>query len=304
MRILSDQDIDRVPLNVLNDAISAHIVADAAGDASSPPRHIVDISRGAVSLSVGGRNGYAGFRASETFHSPDAEHEEQIVAGWDTTTGNLFGIAVGDRLGAIRTGCIGGIALDVMAPREVKTLALIGTGKLAESQLAAAIALRQFQQIRIYGRQPVAATELAKVYRQKTQTPIQISSTPEEAVHNADIVILASASATEPVISTDWVAPHAHITTIGPKTKTRHELPIGLVHRAKIIASDSPQQILASPTHFLQGEQSAKRIKHLGGLIGKFNPDKDRGITLFLSSGLAGTEVAALKAAVGFLSTS
>lgn len=303
MRILTDQDIDRVPLRVFSDAISAHIVADAAGEASSPPRHVVDISRGAVSLTVGGRNGYAGFRASETFHGLDTEHEEQIVAGWDTTSGKLFGIAVGDRLGAIRGGCIGGIALETMAAHDAKTLALIGTGKQAESQLAAAIALRHFQEVRIYGRRPVAANELAKTFRQKIQTPIQISSTPEEAVHNADVVILAT-DATEPIIDADWLSPHAHITTVGPKTKTRHELPIGVIHRAKVIASDSPQQILASDEHFLKDQTVVKRVKHLGGLIGKFNPDKDRGITLFLSSGLAGTEVAALKAAVNFLSTS
>lgn len=303
MRILTDADIDRVPLRVISDAVRAHIVADAQGEASAPPRHVVNMGRGEISLTVGGGSNYAGFRAYETFHSADTTQEEQVVAGWNPNTGKLFGLATGDRLGTIRTGCIGGIALDTMASRRVKTLALIGTGKQAATQLEAALGLRQFEQIRIYSRHPVAANALCKNFRHKTQIPIVVPSTPEEAVHNADIVILATDSA-EPVIDADWVAPDAHVTTLGPKTKSRHELPIGLVHRAKVIASDSPQQIMANEDHLLQGEQALKRMVHLGSLVGKFNSDRERGITLFLSSGLAGTEVAALKAAVDFLAPS
>jgi len=302
MRILTDQDIDRVPPRVYREAIRAHLIADASGEASSPPRHVVGINRGTISVAAGGRSGYAGLSAHESFHGPDADHHEQLVAGWDTSTGSLFGLAVGDRLDAVGTGCMGSLALDCLAPHTARTMALIGVGKQAEAQLAAAISLRSFEQIRIYGRQPVAATALAKQFRGRTQTPIQIAGSPEEAVHNADVVILATDSS-EPVIDADWVAPHAHVTSVGPRTKQRHELPIGLAHRARLIASDSPQQIRASDDHFLKGEVALKRLEHLGSLIGKFNPDKNRGMTLFLSSGLAGVDVAALRAAVDFLET-
>ncbi len=300
MHILTDQDIDRVPQRNYDAAIRAHLIADAHGDAAGSSRHVTDIGRGSISVSASGRNGYAGISAEETFHRPDTEQQEQLVAGWDTNTGGLFGLAVGDRLGAISTGCIGGLALDCLAPHKVKSLALIGVGKRAEAQLASAISLRTFEQIRIYGRQPVAATALAKQFRTRTQTPIQISGSPEEAVHNADIVILATDSS-EPVIDADWVAPHAHVTSIGPRTRLRHELPIGLVHRAKLLVSDSPQQVRNSADHFLQGEVALKRLEHLGGLVGKFNPDKNRTMTLFLSSGPAGADIAALRAAVDFL---
>ncbi len=299
MQILRDDDIDRVPLTVLIAAIRAHIVADAAGDASAPPRHVTEMDRGVVSLTVGGSGGYAGFRAYETFHAPQSD-EDQIVAGWDTGTGRLFGMALGQRLGALRTGCIGGVALDVMTPRRARTLALIGTGQQAETQLAAALAVRDFADVRIYSRRPVAANELARRYRRSTNGTIGIAGTPEEAVHKADVVILAT-SATQPVIDADWVAPHAHVTTIGPKAAGRHELPVALARRARAVASDSPQQIRAMKDHFLEGEAALKKLKHLGALADTLDPDRDRGMTLFLSAGLAGTEVAALRAAIDHL---
>lgn len=303
MRILQDEELDMVPLKLMCTAIRQHIEADARGEATSPPRHIVNMPQGGMNFTAGGGEGYAGFKAYETLGSAPKEADEQVVAGWNTEDGRLLGVALGDRLGALRTGCIGGIALDIMASRNAKILAVIGTGQQAETQLDAALELREFEDIRLFSRRPVAANDLAKKIRHKTKAKIHISATPEEAVHNADVVLLVTNSG-EAVVDADWIAPDAHVSTIGPKTRQRHELPLAIVRRARVIASDSPQQILDQADHFLKGQRVEPQIKHLGSLIGKFDPDRNRGMTLFLSSGLGGTEVAALKAAVDFLDQS
>ena len=51
-------------------------------------------------------------------------------------------------------------------------------------------------------------------------------------------------------------------------------------------------------THMLWEQPAYNRISHLGDMIDSFDPDADRGLTLFLSAGLAGTEVACLAAAL------
>jgi len=301
MRILTDQDIERVPRGILNDAIKAHIVADAEGVAASPPRHNVAMDRGAVTLAVGGGNGYAGFSAHENFNHAGNEHQDQVTAGWDTTNGKLLGLAIGDQLGNLRLDCIGSIAADTLASQKTKTLALIGSGQEARAQLTMAASTRQLENVRIFDAKPVAAAELAKQFGASSTANVTVSGSPEEAVKNADMVILATNNS-QPAIDASWIAPGAYVTSCGPQSKGRHELPIGIAHRAKTICSDSPQQILADPDHFLHGESALKRMVHLGSLVGTFNPDRERGITLFLSSGVAGSDVAALKAAIGFLS--
>lgn len=266
-RMPESADVDRMPHDALASAIRAHLIADAGNRETTEPASSDDRDRPPSAGDVGRVRKLA-----------DGNLSEMIAA------------------------CVGGLALDVLAPRNARSLALIGVGKQAEAQLEAALGLRDLRQIRIYGHRPVAATELAKQFRNKTSIPIDISSSPEEAVHNADIVILASNSS-EPAIDADWVAPHAHVTSMGPRSRAKYEVPFGLVYRAKTIASDSPQHIAADEDHFLAGDKVMNRLKHIGGLIGKFNPDKQRSMTLFLSSGLADTELAALKAAADFLKT-
>lgn len=66
------------------------------------------------------------------------------------------------------------------------------------------------------------------------------------------------------------------------------------------IACDSPQQIAAmGAEHMLHGHPEAGRIMHLGdpGVLEK----RGAGPSLFLSSGLAGSEVAALAAVLAYL---
>lgn len=185
----------------------------------------------------------------------------------------------------IGLGCIGGIALDVMAPQKARSLAIIGTGEQARAHLDSAVRTRRFADIRIYGPRPVAATEIAKAYAKKLGFGLTVSSTPEAAVHNAQVIILATNSP-EPVIDADWVAPHAHITTVGPHSRARYELPLGLIQRCRTIATDDLEAVRENADHLLAGNPALKRMVQIGDLIGKFNPDRGRGMTLFMAEGV------------------
>ena len=87
------------------------------------------------------------------------------------------------------------------------------------------------------------------------------------------------------------------MTTVGPKFVDRHELPLDIIDRAKLIVSDSPQQILGQgENHMFHG--NGANIQHLGSsdyALGEGD------VTLFLSAGLSGTEVVALSAAIDYL---
>jgi ornithine cyclodeaminase/alanine dehydrogenase-like protein (mu-crystallin family) len=128
MRVLSDSDIDRVPFSIILEAVRAHVIADFLGQTLSPPRHVAEFGDGGLVFTVGGNADLAGFRAYETFSKPALEKEDQLVAVWDRASRRLSGVAIGDRLGALRTGALGGVAIDRMAPKKVRRLAVIGAG--------------------------------------------------------------------------------------------------------------------------------------------------------------------------------
>lgn len=296
MRIFTDQDLEDPPLGEMRQAIAATITADARAEAVAPPRHVVDFGTGGLVFTIGGPSDLAGFRVYQTFAKPGNPADTQIVAVWSRQSAELLGVAIGNRLGALRTGCIGGVAVHTMASRHAVSLAVVGTGRQAEAQLLGVSGTRRFEDIRIWGRNRDAAADLAaRAARWFTATPRAVP-TAREAVGDADVVILAT-SATAAVIEADWVASHAHVTTLGPKSRDGHELPFALAEKATLIATDSPQQIARmGAAHMLAGTPEAARTRHLGDLIGTFDPDFDRGLTLFLSTGLAGTEAAALAA--------
>jgi len=179
-------------------------------------------------------------------------------------------------------GQIAAIALDVMASRRAKIMAVIGSGDVARQQLKMALETRTLDEVRFYSRQPVAATELQRQFRHLTRAKLNVVGSPEEAVRFADIVVLSTESST-PIIDPDWIFPFAYIATTGSNMANRHELPFGLIYRAKTIASDAPQLIARTESHFLAQQAALRRMLHLGMLVDRFNPDRQRGMTLFIS---------------------
>jgi alanine dehydrogenase len=294
MRVLSDHDIDRVPFGTILEAVRAHILADFLGQTISPPRHVAEFGDGGIVFTVGGNAEIAGFRAYETFPKPALEKEDQLVAVWDRASRRLSGLAIGDRLGALRTGALGGVAIDRMAPENVRKLAVIGAGLQAETQMIAACAVRSFAEIAVFSRAKESRDAFAAHMELLLKKNICPSGSAEHAVNDADVVILATNSSTA-VIEVGWLKSGAHVNTLGPKEINAHELPLEIAEGAALIASDSPQQIAAmGAEHMLHGHPAAGRIAHLGDP--KVSERRGPGHSLFLSSGLAGSEVAALAA--------
>ncbi len=299
VRVLSDQDIDRVPFEVVLNAVKNHVLADFRRETISPPRHVVEFGDGGLVFTVGGTTGFAGFRAYETFHEPALENEDQLTAVWDRNTRRLSGIAIGERLGALRTGALGGVAIDLMAPADVRKLAVIGTGLQAETQLIAAVSVRSFSEIAVFSRSREKSRAFARRMSAAAGIPVLSGDSAEQTVSGADVVILATNSST-PVMEPSWLKPGAHVNTLGPKKKSAHELPLEIAAGAALIASDSPQQIVATGSdHMLHGHPAAGRLLHLGDP--KVLEKRGAGFSLFLSAGLAGSEVAALAAVLKHL---
>ncbi|MBB4228124.1 ornithine cyclodeaminase family protein [Rhizobium mongolense] len=293
--ILSDSDLDRsTAMQIAIETIEEAMAARSAGVLVSPPRHNVSFGgKGDLVFTIGGTIGehsIAGFRVYETFKGL---RHDQIVAVWSAETAELQGLVVGSRLGDIRTGAIGGIAIRHMSSPGVRTVGVIGSGHQARTQLEAAALVRRLDHVRVYSRHEQNRRTFSAEMEERLGIPVEPVDTPRRAVSEADIVICATTSRT-PVMEAAWLKPGVHINTIGPKTVDEHELGLDIAAAAHLIATDSLEQTDAyKAPFFLHGSPDAVRLVDLAAIVSgrlRVRPAHDQ-TTLFCSAGLAGTEV-------------
>lgn len=295
--ILTDKDVlELADMASAIEAVTRAFAARTSGVLIAPPRHSVTFADlGALTFTVGGVTGdaaLAGFRVYDTFDTNGAPHT-QIVALWNARDGSLQGVILGERLGDLRTGAIGGLAIRHMARADSEVLGMIGSGAQARTQVAAAATVRHLRKVRVYSRDAEHRRAFAEEMGQRLNLDITPVASAKEAVVGADIVICATSSDV-PVMQATWLAPGTHVTTLGPKTRDRHELDIDVAARAALIATDSPAQTQAYGTpFFLEGSAALARMVDLADVVSEktiARPTADA-ITLFCSTGLAGTEV-------------
>lgn len=288
-RILVDENLfnpmaARVAVAAVREAVHAHEQEQLI----APPRHTVRLDDGALVFTTGGTPTIAGFRVYDTF--PDSK-QDQIVGVWDRRRGVLEGLAIGVMVGALRTGALGALAVDLLANSHVKRCAVLGSGLQARTQLLCASTVRTFEQVAIYSPTVANRNRFADELAELTGLQVDPVGDSASAVEGADVVLCATSSL-EPVFDAQALQPGAHVNTLGPKYQGAHELPLELALRADIVATDSPQQIAdQGSAHFLAGQRNDVQITSLGAVLaGRVGRTGTSQVTLFLSAGLAGTE--------------
>lgn len=253
------------------------------------PRWNLPFHGGQMVFTVGGAGDSVGFRAY--LRGKNLTHDDQLNIVWEQSTGKLLGIVSGVLLGAMRTGAIGGVAAKYLAPKNAEILAIIGTGKQAMSQvLSIASVVPSLKEVRVYSRNPEKREKFCAESAQKLpHLKIYPTENAESAVRGADMVVGATTSQT-PVMMGEWIKDGAHVTTLGSKSVTSREIDEALVNRARFVVTDSPEQIYAAEFATLL-EGTNHQLVDLATVVSG-QGQRPSGISLFLSVGLAGTEVA------------
>ncbi|MBZ6495008.1 ornithine cyclodeaminase family protein [Natrinema longum] len=265
----------------------------AAGTLEAPPRWHVDAGEGDLVFTAGAATGpvnAAGFRLYETYTSGDGHTE--LVAVLDSTTGRFEGLFVGHAIGRLRTGGIGGVAIDALARADGETLGILGSGHQARAQVGAACAARDFNEVLVYSPTAQSRASFAEMVAAEVGPPVRAVDDPEPVVRKADALVCATDSE-EPVFDPGWLEAGTHVTTIGPRFRDGHELPLAVVDRADVVATDSIPQVDDYDRPHIATDEHRERLVELADILeephlGRSNDDD---LTLFCSVGLAGTEV-------------
>jgi ornithine cyclodeaminase/alanine dehydrogenase-like protein (mu-crystallin family) len=212
-----------------------------------------------------------------------------LVALFDETDGRPLVIMEAGRLTGVRTAAAATLSMQALAPHPAR-IAIIGTGVQALAQLELLTALSTPADVIVGARDLDAARRLAATAPGTQVAPIR------DAVRDADVVFCCT-GATEPVIEHGWLAPGAHVSSVGGSQG--HEVDAATVAAAEVYvewrgAADQPPPAGA---HELQG-MDVDRVRLLGTALETGTPlntgaqDRDR-LTLFKSTGHAAFDVAA-----------
>jgi ornithine cyclodeaminase len=289
--ILSNDEVLRlVSMREAVEVVEQALAGRGAGEFVSPHRHYVTNRNGALTFTIGGdaAEGVIGFRVYGMF--PGSREDDQLVVVYDAATGALRGIVQGERTGAMRTGALGGVAIKYAAREEAKTVAIIGSGRQARTQLEAAAVVRDLSDARVFSRSAERREAFASEMSLHLGLNVTPVATPDDAIAGADIVILATNSRT-PAFDATLIEPGQHVTTIR-LGRGQHELDPAVADRADAIFTDSLEQIENYPGGFFL-EDRMEAISDLSEHVARGEQIRrsPHDITLYLSAGLSGTEV-------------
>ena len=239
MLFLSESDVRRLlPMREAIGYLRTAFEAWSANEAQNQPRRRLILPTGAVLHSMAGACGrYFGTKIYST-HAKHGAHFHFML--YDAETARPLALFEANWLGQIRTGAATGLATDLLARTDARTLALIGTGFQARSQMEAVLAVRPIEQVRVWSRKPENRRAFVEKY-ERSGTRIVDADSAEAAVRGAEVVTTMT-NARDPVIEAAWIAPGAHVNAAGSNVASRRELPSDLVEAAAMIVADSVEQ--------------------------------------------------------------
>lgn len=123
----------------------------------------------------------------------------------------------------IRTAAAGAVAARHLAPAEVTTAGVIGTGVQARLQIEAAHLVRPFQRVLVHGRDSGKAAATATDLAEKLGIEAEVTTDAKALVQRSQLVVTTT-PARDPVLMSDWMHPGLHITAMGSDQTGKNEI--------------------------------------------------------------------------------
>lgn len=184
---------------------------------------------------VGGNQAAAGLKIVSVYPDNISKGLPSVpatVITLDADTGELGAVIEGTYLTQLRTGAVQGAATELLARKDAKVGALIGTGGQAATQLEAMIEVRDLEEIRIFDIDFSRAKKFAELMADKFNKNIYPCQTAKECVENADIITTVTTSK-RATFNDEWIKPGAHINGIGAYTPEMCEIPCETIKELK-----------------------------------------------------------------------
>jgi alanine dehydrogenase len=276
MLVLSRHEVEELlDLDALLDALAVAHAELSAGKASLVPR--VGAFAGDTGI-LGAMPAYVpssglGCKLVTLFPgNRDRPTHQAMIALFEPGTCTPAALMDGTYITAMRTAAAAALATRLLARRDARVLAILGTGVQSRSAQDMFPRAREFAEVRVAGRGEF-----------------------EDAVRGADVVHATTAAA-EPVVRFDWLSPGAHVSSVGYGAGGS-ELDPAIVERADVVVVEQRDSAFAPlPAGAPELEPRGREgVVELGEIIAgtAAGRSSDEQITLYKSVGVAVQDLAA-----------
>jgi ornithine cyclodeaminase len=200
-------------------------------------------------------------------NDPNGTHVGMVVL-FDALAGLPLALMDGGRLTAIRTASASALATNTLARKDAKSVLFMGHGEEAEHHLHALRAVRQLENLMVWGR----SAERAQAFIDKMQSaapglPMRVVEDAREAAGQADIICTLT-SAPTPIFKGAWLKPGTHINMVGAAMASSAEVDSETVTRSRWYTDYKPSLDAQGGEWINAKEAGLVTDSHLVGEIG------------------------------------
>jgi thiomorpholine-carboxylate dehydrogenase len=288
IRFLDEQQVRKhLRMADLIPAMEKALIEFSAGNVTQPVRQVISVDPpgGFFGMMPARTPGGLGIKLV-TFYPPNAQRgiptHMATISLFDPETGAPLVVMDGRLITEMRTAAVSAAATKALSLSDASVLAILGSGVQARSHIEALRLVRQFKEIRVWSPTKSHADQFANEIGAK-------SVSPEEAVRDADVVVVATSSTT-PVLRGKWLKCGCHVNAVGACRPDWRELDDEAMHN-NVVFVDSHEAAAKESGDVILSK--AKVYAELGELFAGKIPSRANETTIFKSLGLAVEDIAA-----------
>lgn len=221
-----------------------------------------------------------------------------VVVLFESEHGLPYAVVDAAEITAIRTAAASALATRLLAREDTEILTIMGYGAQGRQHLESMLCVRDFAEVRIWGRDMERASRFAGEVGPRFDTRVTPVADARDAVAGADVICTVS-GAPEPIVHGDWLEPGQHINAVGTSFPGRRELDGAAVSRSRLFVDYEVGARAQAGEFQMALEEGAIGENHILGEIGKVALGEVTGrttpedITMYKSLGLIVQDLAA-----------
>lgn len=251
VKILTEADLRRLVKLDLEavDMVEHAFIALGRGDVIMPPIMSMSIpqANGEVDVKTAYIPGFDGFAIKVSpgfFDNPKIglPSLNGLMILFSARTGQVEALLLDNGyLTDVRTAAAGAVAARHLAPGNVNTAGVIGTGGQARLQIEAAHLVRPFDNVLVWGRNIEKAERCAADLAETLGISAEAVADARDVVAQSQLVVTTTPSE-EPLLLADWLHPGLHITAMGADQPGKNEIDPAALVAADIYVCDRLSQ--------------------------------------------------------------
>jgi alanine dehydrogenase len=313
MLVLSRREVEGLlDLDRLVDAVAAAMADLSAGRASMPRRAAAQVPERHALLAVmpaflPAADALVTKAVSLFPDNTDRPTHQALIMCFDPATGSPVALMDGTAITAARTAAGSALATRLLARRDARVVAVIGTGVQAHAHARAHARLPGIEAVRVSGRSPDRVAGLVDILAADlgaVGVTVEAAAGAEDAVRSADVVC-ATTHADRPAVERAWLRPGTHVNSVGYNTDGEGEIDAATVRDAHVVVESRDTALAPPPAGAVElhraiasgalDQDGVAAVVELGELVSGQAAGRtaDDQITLYKSVGVAVQDAAA-----------